>query len=301
MPHPILVVGSVAFDDLETPHGVRESALGGSANYFSVGASLFAPIRLVAVVGDDFPADHLDALRARGIDLDGLDQVEGPTFRWKGRYAAEDADAETLDTRLNVFEHFKPRIPTQWRQTPLAFLGNIHPRLQLDVLDQLDDPQLVGADTMNFWIDGERDALLEVLKRIDLLVINETEARQLAREPNIFNAADAIREMGPDILVVKRGAYGALLFHPDGLFVIPAVPLREVIDPTGAGDTFAAGVMGSLAAAGQTDFTSLRRAVLTGTVLASFTCQGFSLDRLLTLDRGAVDARLDELLALIRA
>lgn len=301
MPHPILVVGSVAFDDLETPHGVRESALGGSANYFSVGASLFAPIRLVAVVGDDFPADHLDALRARGIDLDGLDQVEGPTFRWKGRYAAEDADAETLDTRLNVFEHFKPRIPTQWRQTPLAFLGNIHPRLQLDVLDQLDDPQLVGADTMNFWIDGERDALLEVLKRIDLLVINETEARQLAREPNIFNAADAIREMGPDILVVKRGAYGALLFHPDGLFVIPAVPLREVIDPTGAGDTFAAGVMGSLAAAGQTDFTALRRAVLTGTVLASFTCQGFSLDRLLTLDRGAVDARLDELLTLIRA
>ncbi|MCB9541630.1 MAG: PfkB family carbohydrate kinase [bacterium] len=301
MPHPILVVGSVAFDDLETPHGVRENALGGSANYFSVGASLFAPIRLVAVVGDDFPAAHLDAMRARGVDLGGLDQVTGPTFRWRGRYAAEDADAETLDTRLNVFEHFQPRIPAAWKSTPIAFLGNIHPKLQLDVLDQLDDPQLVGADTMNFWIKGERAALLEVLRRIDLLVINETEARQLAGESNIWLAADAVRAMGPKILVVKRGAYGALLFHPEGIFVVPAVPLREVIDPTGAGDTFAAGVMGSLAMAGATDFATLRRAVLTGTVLASFTCQGFSLDRLLTLDRPAVDARMEELLVMIRA
>jgi sugar/nucleoside kinase (ribokinase family) len=301
MPHPILVVGSVAFDDLETPHGVRENALGGSANYFSVGASLFAPIRLVAVVGDDFPAAHLDAMRARGIDLDGLEQVAGPTFRWRGRYRAEDSDAETLDTRLNVFEHFAPSIPAKWRATPIAFLGNIHPKLQLDVLDQLDDPQLVGADTMNFWITGERPALLRVLARIDLLVINETEARQLAGVANVFNAADAIRAMGPKILIVKRGAYGALLFHPDGIFVVPAVPLREVIDPTGAGDTFAAGVMGSLAIDGATDFATVRRAVLTGTVLASFTCQGFSLDRVLTLDRAALDARMDELLGMIRA
>lgn len=296
----ILVVGSVAFDDLETPHGVREGALGGSANYFSASASLFAPIRLVAVVGDDFPEAHLEALAGRGVDLKGLERVEGPTFRWKGRYAAEDADAETLDTQLNVFEHFEPKIPADWRSTPIVFLGNIHPRLQLDVLDQIESPRLVGADTMNFWIDGEREALLEVLARIDLLVINETEARQLAGDDNIFKAADAVRAMGPKILIVKRGAYGALLFHPEGTFFVPAVPLREVIDPTGAGDTFAAGVMGSLAADGAIDLPALRRAVLTGTVMASFACQGFSLDKVMTVERAHVEARLEELLILIR-
>lgn len=300
MGHPILVVGSVAFDDLETPHGVRDGALGGSANYFSAGASLFAPIRLVAVVGEDFPQSHLDALAARGVDLDGLERVSGETFRWKGRYAAEDADAETLDTRLNVFEHFKPKIPAHYRSSPFVFLGNIHPALQLEVLDQIETPKLVAADTMNFWIHGEREALLRVLERIDMLVINETEAKLLAGEKNIFLAADAVRAMGPRILVVKRGAYGALLFHPDGTFFVPAVPLRAVVDPTGAGDTFAAGVVGALARTGSLDFPDLRRAVLTGTVLASFTCQGFGLDRLLQVDRAQVEARLDELLTLIR-
>lgn len=300
MADSILVVGSVAFDDLETPHGVREGALGGSANYFSASASLFAPIRLVAVVGDDFPADHLSKLAARGVDLAGLERVDGPTFRWKGRYAAEDADAETLDTQLNVFEHFQPKIPAEWTDSPIVFLGNIHPRLQLDVLDQIEAPRLVAADTMNFWIDGEREALLEVLARIDLLVINETEARQLAGDDNIFKAADAVRAMGPKMLIVKRGAYGALLFHPEGTFFVPAVPLREVIDPTGAGDTFAAGVVGSLAADGALDLPALRRAVLTGTVMASFACQGFGLDRVMTVDRAQVEARLEELLILIR-
>lgn len=300
MADPILVVGSVAFDDLETPHGVRNGALGGSANYFSAGASLFAPIRLVAVVGDDFPEAHLSRLAARGVDLTGLERVEGPTFRWKGRYAAEDADAETLDTQLNVFEHFQPKIPAEWTDSPMVFLGNIHPRLQLDVLDQIASPRLVAADTMNFWIEGEREALLEVLRRIDLLVINETEARQLAGAENIFKAADAIRAMGPRILIVKRGAYGALLFHPEGTFFVPAVPLREVIDPTGAGDTFASGVIGSVAADGVLDLPALRRAVLTGTVMASFACQGFGLDRVMTVDRAQVEARLEELLILIR-
>lgn len=300
MADPILVVGSVAFDDLETPHGVRESALGGSANYFSASASLFAPTRLVAVVGDDFPQSHLDTLTARGVDLAGLERVDGPTFRWKGRYAAEDADAETLDTQLNVFEHFQPKIPAGWTDSPIVFLGNIHPQLQLDVLDQIEAPKLVAADTMNFWISGERETLLRVLARIDLLVINETEARQLAGDDNIFKAADIVRGMGPKILVVKRGAYGALLFHPEGTFFVPAVPLREVIDPTGAGDTFAAGVVGSIAADGALDFAALRRAVLTGTVMASFACQGFSLDRVLTVDRAQVEARLEELLILIR-
>ena len=300
MTDSILVVGSVAFDDLETPHGVREGALGGSANYFSASASLFAPVKLVAVVGDDFPEQHLEKLAARGADLAGLERVEGPTFRWKGRYAAEDADAETLDTQLNVFEHFQPKIPAEWTRSPIVFLGNIHPRLQLDVLDQMASPRLVAADTMNFWIDGEREALLEVLARIDLLVINETEARQLAEDDNIFKAADKVRAMGPKMLVVKRGAYGALLFHPDGTFFVPAVPLREVIDPTGAGDTFAAGLVGSLAADGALDMPALRRAVLTGTVMASFACQGFGLDRVMTVDRAQVEARLEELLILIR-
>ncbi len=300
MADSILVVGSVAFDDLETPHGVREGALGGSANYFSASASLFAPVRLVAVVGDDFPGEHLDALAARGVDLAGLERVDGPTFRWKGRYAAEDADAETLDTQLNVFEHFQPKIPADWKTSPIVFLGNIHPRLQLDVLDQIESPRLVAADTMNFWIDGERETLLEVLARIDLLVINETEARQLADDENIFKAADKVRAMGPKMLIVKRGAYGALLFHPDGTFFVPAVPLREVIDPTGAGDTFASGVIGSLAADGALDLPALRRAVLTGTVMASFACQGFGLDRVMTVDRAQVEARLEELLILIR-
>ncbi|MCA9540099.1 MAG: sugar kinase [Myxococcales bacterium] len=295
---PILVVGSVAFDDLETPHGTRESCLGGSATYFSASASLFAPVRLVAVVGDDFPEAPLAQLAERGVDLEGLERVAGKTFRWGGRYDAEGADAETLYTHLNVFEHFDPKIPESYRGSPVVFLGNIHPALQLRVLDQIRAPEFVAADTMNFWITGERDTLLEVLKRIDLLVINETEARMLAGHRNIFVAADRVRAMGPKALVVKRGAYGALLFHPDGTFFVPAVPLREVVDPTGAGDTFAAGLVGALAHDGRFDFATLRRAVLTGTVMASFACQGFSLDRVMTVARPDVDLRMDELLAL---
>ncbi len=298
-PLPILVVGSVAFDDIETPHGRRESCLGGSATYFSASASLFAPVRVVAVVGEDFPQAHLDALSARGVDLDGVDRVPGRTFRWSGRYSDEVADAETLDTQLNVLQHFDPRIPAHYRDSPMVFLGNIHPALQLQVLDQIERPQLIAADTMNFWITGERAALEKVLARLDMLVINETEARLLAQTSNVFVAADRILEMGPRILVVKRGAYGALLFHPDGTFFVPAVPLREVVDPTGAGDTFAAGLMGHLARVATFDFPTLRRAVLSGTVMASFACQGFSLDRVLDVEHTDVEARMRELLTLI--
>jgi sugar/nucleoside kinase (ribokinase family) len=297
--YPILVVGSVAFDDLETPHGKRQDCLGGSATYFSTSASLFAPVRVVAVVGEDFPEAHLDALRDRGVDLDGVERVPGRTFRWSGRYDDEVADAQTLDTQLNVFEHFDPKIPALYAASPIVFLGNIHPALQLKVLDQIERPKLVAADTMNFWITGEREALGEVLARLDMLVINETEARLLADTRNVFIAADRIRAMGPKILVIKRGAYGALLFHPDGTFFVPAVPLREVVDPTGAGDTFAAGLIGHLARARVFDFPTLRRAVLSGTVMASFACQGFSLDRVLTVDHDDVEARLRELLTLI--
>ncbi len=289
---PVLVVGSVAFDDLESPAGVRENCLGGSANYFSVGASHFTPVRLVAVVGEDFPEAHLDTLRARGIDLGGLERVTGETFRWRGRYGADFADAETLDTRLNVFEHFDPKVPDGWRDTPVVFLANIHPALQLRVLDEVTDPQFVALDTMNFWIEGERAALLEVLKRIDMLVINETEARMLADESNVFRAARAILDMGPKTLLIKRGAYGALLFHKDGTFFVPAVPLAEVVDPTGAGDTFAAGTVGYLAGEGSFDFRTLKRAVLAGTALASFTCEAFGLERLLGLRRDEVEERV---------
>jgi len=291
----ILVVGSVAFDDIETPAGRRDSCLGGSANYFSVGASLFAPVRLVAVVGEDFPQEHLDLLAARGIDLTGLERVEGRTFRWSGRYGADFADAETLDTQLNVFEHFAPNVPETFRDTPVVFLANIHPALQLEVLEQVRAPRLVAADTMNFWIEGEREALLRVLKRIDLLVINETEARMLAGDSNVFRAAAAILGMGPQMLLIKRGAYGALLFHGDGTFFVPAVPLTEVVDPTGAGDSFAAGTLGYLAGAGTWDFHTFKHAALAGTALASFTCGGFSLDRLLTLQRGEIDTRIHAL------
>jgi len=297
---PVLVVGSVALDDIETPAGHRPECLGGSATYFSVSASLFAPIRLVAVVGEDFPEAHVTALRERGVDLGGLERVPGRTFRWKGRYPEENADAVTLDTQLNVFEHFEPKIPESYRDTPIVFLGNIHPALQYDVLDQISKPKLVGADTMNFWISGEREALVRVIERLDLLVINETEAKQLAGERNVYVAAEKIRAMGPKILVVKRGAYGALLFHPEGLFSCPAVPLRSVVDPTGAGDTFASGMIGSLSESGDFGFASFRRAVQAGTVMASFACEGFSLDRVLTVTRDEFTTRLAQLQAVAR-
>ena len=292
---PILVVGSVAIDDVETPSGHRPESLGGSANYFSVSASIFAPVRLVGVVGDDFPESHVTSLAERGIDLAGLERVGGKTFRWKGRYASEGADAETLDTQLNVFESFQPKIPDQHRDTPIVFLGNIHPLLQLDVLDQIDAPRFSAADTMNFWIQGEREALTSMIRRLDMLIINETEASLLAEEGNIYDAADVIRGMGPRVLVIKRGAYGAILFHPEGIFTVPAYPLRKVVDPTGAGDTFAAGFMGSVAEQGAFDFGALKQASLYGTVMASFACEGFSMDGVQSLERPQIEARVDRL------
>jgi sugar/nucleoside kinase (ribokinase family) len=291
----ILAVGSVALDDIETPAGRRPECLGGSATYFSTGASTFTDVRIVAVVGTDFPEAHLDGLRARGVDLSGLERVEGRTFRWRGRYGADFGDAETLETQLNVFEHFRPKIPESHRKCPIVFLGNIHPALQLDVLDQLEQPHLVAMDTMNFWITGERETLEKVLARIDLLIINETEARLLSDEDNIFKAAEHIRAKGPSTLVIKRGAYGSLLFHPDGTFFAPAVPLREVVDPTGAGDTFASGMVGHIAQQGSTDFATMKHAVLHGTVMASFAVEGFSLDRLVTLETSERLARLQRL------
>jgi sugar/nucleoside kinase (ribokinase family) len=276
----LLAVGSVALDSVQTPFGVQEEVLGGSATYFSVSASFFTSVQVVAVVGEDFPQGHLDFLRSRGVDLEGITHQPGRTFRWKGRYGYELNEAHTLDTQLNVFESFSPELPERYRDSRHVFLGNIHPELQSRVLDQVRGPRLVAADTMNFWIQGSRPALLNTLQRVNLLFVNDAEARQLAGEHNIVKAARAIQAMGPQRVVIKRGEYGALLFEQEHVFACPALPLADVLDPTGAGDTFAGGFMGTLAMAERLDTAALRRAMVMGSVMASFTVERFSLERL---------------------
>jgi len=295
----ILIVGSVAFDDVETPAGRRERSLGGSANYFALGASHFAPVRLVAVVGEDFPEDHLASLAARGVDLEGLERVPGLTFFWRGRYGADFGDAETLDTHLNVFADFSPKVPADYRHTPYVFLGNIHPTLQEQVVDQVVEPKLIGCDTMNFWIGGEPAALAKLLRKINLLIINEGEARLLSGEKNIFKAVAKIKEMGPQIVIIKKGAHGAGLFHPEGVFFVPAFPLSALQDPTGAGDTFASGVMGYIAQRDSIDFKTFKMALVYGTTMASFACEGFSFDRVATLTQDEISARAQQLKAMM--
>jgi sugar/nucleoside kinase (ribokinase family) len=280
----LLVVGSVALDSLETPFGVREDVLGGSATYFSTAASFFAPVRVVAVVGEDFPEAHVEFLRGRGVDLAGLERRPGRTFRWSGRYEFDLNQAHTLDTQLNVFADFRPELPEGFRDSSHVFLGNIDPGLQLRVLDQVRAPRIVAADTMNFWIASRRAALLEVLRRVDLLFVNDAEARQLAGEHNI----------GPGAVVVKRGEYGALLFAGSDVFASSAYPLAELFDPTGAGDSFAGGFMGYLACSGSLDASAMRRAMVVGSVLASFAVERFGLDRLRDLGPGEIQARYAE-------
>jgi sugar/nucleoside kinase (ribokinase family) len=299
MSQEILIVGSVAFDDVETPAGRRERSLGGSANYFAMGASHFTSVQLVAVVGADFPEGHIETLISRGVDLKGLEQVEGSTFFWRGRYGSDFGDAETLDTQLNVFAEFQPKVPESYTDTPYLFLGNIHPSLQEEVVDQVKAPKLIGCDTMNFWISGEPDALSSLLKKIDLLVINEGEARLLSGEKNIFTAVDRIREMGPEIIVIKKGGNGAALFHPEGRFFIPAYPLTSLQDPTGAGDSFASGMMGYIAQRDSTDLATFKRALLYGTVMASYACEAFSFDRVAALTQAEIADRFEELREMI--
>ena len=290
----LLVVGSVALDSLETPFGVREDVLGGSATYFSTAASFFAPVRVVAVVGEDFPEAHVQFLRGRGVDLAGLERRPGRTFRWSGRYEFDLNQAHTLDTQLNVFADFRPELPEGFRDSSHVFLGNIDPELQLRVLDQVRAPRIVAADTMNFWIASKRAALLEVLGRVDLLFVNDAEARQLAGEHNIVKAARAILSLGPSAVVVKRGEYGALFFAGSDVFASSAYPLAELFDPTGAGDSFAGGFMGYLARSGSLDPSAMRRAMVVGSVLASFAVERFSLDRLRDLEPGEIRARYSE-------
>jgi sugar/nucleoside kinase (ribokinase family) len=288
---PILVVGSVAYDTVDTPFGRAEQVLGGSASFFSVAASFFAPVNLVAVVGDDFGDDQLAAFRGRSIDLEGLERTGGKTFHWQGKYSLDLNSRDTIRTDLNVFEFFKPKIPPSYRSSEAVFLGNIDPVLQREVLDQVESPKLVACDTMNFWIDGKPQELRELLRDVQVLLINDAEARDLSGEWNLVKAARVIREMGPHTLVVKKGEHGVLMFTDDGSFAAPAYPLENVFDPTGAGDTFAGGFLGYLASAPDPGAAALRRAVIVGSVLASFCCEAFSLDRLLSLTREEIEDR----------
>ncbi|MBM7116502.1 PfkB family carbohydrate kinase [Archangium primigenium] len=290
----LLVVGSVALDSVETPFGTKEDVLGGSASFFSTSASFFTPVQMVAVVGEDFPQAHLDFLQGRGVDISGVSHEKGRTFRWKGRYGWQLNEAETLDTQLNVFQSFSPKLSEQHRQAQYVMLGNIHPELQAQVVDQVRAPKLVAADTMNFWINGSRPALLKTLARVNLLFVNDTEARLLSGEHNILRAARAILAMGPQRVVIKRGEYGALLVEKEHVFACPAMPLADVFDPTGAGDTFAGGFMGTLATSGGLDSDVLRRAMVMGSVMASFTVEKFSLERLKEISRADLHARFAE-------
>lgn len=272
----LLAVGSVAFDDLETPFGRQEDILGGSASYFSLSASSFHPVQVVAVVGEDFGPKQERVFEGRSIDLQGLVRKPGKSFHWKGSYGYDLGEATTLDTQLNVFQEFRPVLPETYRAAPYLFLGNIDPVLQLDVVQQMiQRPRWIALDTMNYWIQGSREALERVLREVDILLINEGEARALAGEHNLLKIYRKIQTMGPRILVIKRGEYGAMLLSPEGVFASPAFPLEDVFDPTGAGDTFAGGFLGYLAARKSLDVDVLKRATLTGIIMASFTVEKF--------------------------
>jgi sugar/nucleoside kinase (ribokinase family) len=291
---PLLIVGSIAFDDLDMPTGEYRDVLGGAATYASLAASLVArgSTRVVGIVGADFPEAHLGELRARGVDTTGVERAAGRTFRWHGRYSADLASRTTLDTQLNVFADFSPKIPAAHRASPFVLLGNIHPKLQVAVVEQVQRPTLVAADTMNFWISGEPAALAEVLKRIDLLVINDEEARELSGIHNLVRAAADIRKRGPKLLVIKRGEFGALLFDDAGAFFVPAYPLEDVLDPTGAGDSFAGGLMGYLASRGEVSPHVIRKAMFFAAALGSFCVEGIGPSRLLAVTRPDLAARM---------
>jgi sugar/nucleoside kinase (ribokinase family) len=287
----LLVTGTLALDNVRTPFGEVKDALGGSATFFAYAASFFTQVKLAAVVGPDFPKEHLDLLAGRGVDLAGVQDADGPTFRWTGEYGYDLNEARTLETHLGVLADFEPDLPAHFRRCPFVFLANLDPVIQLDVLRSMERPRLAALDTMNFWIKGKRDDLRTVLREVDALLINDTEARMLAEEPNLVKAARRILEWGPRVIVVKRGEYGALMVTGERFFFVPAYPLESVFDPTGAGDTFAGGFMGMLAGEGATDEPALRRAIVYGSVIASFTVEDFSLNRLKRLTRGEIDAR----------
>ncbi len=290
----LLVVGSVALDSVETPFGKADEVLGGSATYFSASASHQGPVQLVGVVGSDYPVERLEALRERGIDLAGVEHMEGESFRWRGRYRHDLNSAETLETRLGVFSHFRPKLPEQFKSAQYVFLANIDPRLQLQVLEQVAKPKFVACDTMNFWIESRRGDLIELLKHVDLITLNDGEARQLTEQANLVQAARWILARGPKTVLIKKGEHGAFMFTADSIFYAPAYPLEAVFDPTGAGDSFAGGFMGHLARTNDLSEANLRRAVIIGSAMGSFVVEAFSITRLLSVTRADIDRRVAE-------
>lgn len=294
----ILVVGSVAFDSIETPFGKVENVLGGSATYFSTSASFFTDVNMVAVVGEDFPQEHVDFLQSRNIDLQGLSKGSGKTFHWQGRYGYDLNEAQTLATHLNVFETFKPSIPTAYAEAEYLFLANIDPDLQMDVLRQVKNPRIVASDTMNYWISSKPESLKKVIGNVDILIINDAEARQFSEEANLVKGAKKILSLGVKTLIIKRGEYGVLMFTDSSIFAAPAYPLEEVFDPTGAGDTFAGGFMGYLSNTGDTSDAGIRQAIIFGSVMASFTVEDFSLNRLKCLNYKEIEDRYRSLKAM---
>jgi sugar/nucleoside kinase (ribokinase family) len=289
---PLLVVGSIALDSVQTPFGSTADALGGSAVFFSVAGCVLHPVQMVGVVGSDYPFERLERMVPRGIDLAGVERAKGESFRWKGKYSYDLQNRETLETRLGVFADFEPRIPELFRNARYVFLGNIDPELQLGVLDQIRDPALVACDTMNYWIQGKRDVLLELLRRVDVLLVNDAEARELSGDWNIYRAARWILKHGPRYVVVKQGEYGAVLVGANGIFYVPAYPLEEVFDPTGAGDAFAGGFMAHVARTDDTSPDNLRRAMVFGSAMGSFAVEKFSVYRFDELTPDEVDERV---------
>jgi sugar/nucleoside kinase (ribokinase family) len=288
----ILVVGSVALDEISTPFDSVQEVIGGAAVHFAAAASVLAPVQLVGVIGDDYPIEELDFLRDRGVDLSGLEERAGRSFRWGGQYHYDMNTRDTTHTELGVFAEFAPQLSPDFRTARWVFLGNIDPTLQLSVLDQIEAPTLVACDTMNYWIEGTPDPLLEVISRIDMITLNDEEARQLSGEPNLARAARWIQQRGPRHVVIKKGEHGAMLFSDDMIFFVPGYPLEQVTDPTGAGDAFAGGVFGYLARANSTRVDDLKRSIVYGCALGSFACEEFGPSRLETLGREEVEDRV---------
>ncbi|ADB18449.1 PfkB domain protein [Pirellula staleyi DSM 6068] len=292
---PLLVVGSVAYDTISTPTETREMVIGGSAVHFSMAASFFAPVRLVGVVGEDWNEDHTSMLTARGIDMSGLEKKPGgKTFFWKGKYHSNMNDRDTLEVHLNVFGDFQPTLPDSFKRSDYVFLANGSPVTQMKVLEQVTSPKLVVADTMDLWIREQHDELLALLKRVDGLVLNDSEAKLLTGEENIVAAGKAVRQLGPKFVVVKKGEHGAMFFADHETYVLPAFPTADVVDPTGAGDSFAGGMMGYLAQEGKLDAETLKKAMAHGVLVASFNVEDFSLDRFRNLDKSEIDFRLTQ-------
>ncbi len=296
----VLVVGSAALDSVKTPYGEVTDALGGSAFYFAASASYFSPVKIVAVVGEDFPLEKLDFLKERDVDFTGLEIAPGKTFRWSGVYHQDMNQRDTLSTELNVFETFSPKLPDQFRAAPYVFLANIHPALQSEVLNQVNSPRFVMLDTMNLWIDTDLDGLKQVMARCDAVILNDQEAKQITGESNLIKAAQKVTSLGPKTIIVKKGEHGAFIVSDDDFFALPAYPLESLFDPTGAGDSFAGGIMGFLAQQDNLDKETLRKSLVYGTVIASYAVEKFSVDRLHDLTREEIESRYRQIAQMTR-